>query len=161
MGIVSVILETRKKYDITIADCRGPGFDNRANMFRKYSGAQSHIRFINLSNLYSHCVYQCCHKPSLLAQPQTMVFASDLLVLCFNGHMKRKTSFTCLVELLSFDMMLFSVSFYDLNLPRYGALKSEKGTFISDAIRTRSDRRCDVIGLTGPFDTHWNLCKWC
>ena len=64
--------------------------------------------------------------------------------------MNRKT-ITYLVELFSLVKTPFPVSFYDLNLSRYGARKHEKGTFKSDAIRTQSDRRCDVIGLTRSF----------
>ena len=77
----------------------------------------------------------------------------------FKGHMDRKTIFTYLVELFSLVKMPFPVSFYDLNLSRYGARKPEKGTFKSDATRTRADRRCDVIGLTRPFDSHCNMEK--
>ena len=40
MDIANLILETLKNYGIPIADCRGQGYDNAANMSGKYNGVQ-------------------------------------------------------------------------------------------------------------------------
>ena len=60
--IASLILDTLQKYDIPIADCRGQGYDNAANMSGKYNGAQSHIKSINPLSQYSPCA---CHSLNL------------------------------------------------------------------------------------------------
>ena len=60
--IASLILETLQKYEIPIADCRGQGYDNAANMSGKYNGAQIHIKSINPLSLYSPCA---CHSLNL------------------------------------------------------------------------------------------------
>ena len=65
----SVILETLKKFDIPLADCRGQGYDNAANMSGKYNGAQTHIRSVNPLSLYSPCA---CHSLNLCGADSAM-----------------------------------------------------------------------------------------
>ena len=62
MEIANIILETLNGYGIPIADCRGQGYDNAANMSGKYDGAQQHISAINPLCLYSPCG---CHSLNL------------------------------------------------------------------------------------------------
>ncbi len=69
MEIASLILETLEKYDIPIADCRGQGYDNAANMSGRYNGAQTHIRSINSLSLYSPCA---CHSLDLCGNDSAM-----------------------------------------------------------------------------------------
>ena len=57
--IANLILETLKGFGIPIADFRGQGYDNAANMSGKYSGAQKHINSANNLCLYSPCG---CHS---------------------------------------------------------------------------------------------------
>lgn len=60
--IAALILETLKKCDIPIADCRAQRYDNASNMSGKYNGAQKHISTINHLCLYSPCG---CHSLNL------------------------------------------------------------------------------------------------
>ena len=61
--IANLILETLKGFGISIADCRGQGYDNAADMSGKYNGAQKHINSaINNLCLYSPCG---CHSLNL------------------------------------------------------------------------------------------------
>ena len=66
IAIANLILETLKGYGIPIADCRGQGYDNAANMSGKYNGAQQHISTINPLCLYSPCA---CHSLNLCGNP--------------------------------------------------------------------------------------------
>ena len=58
LEISMLILETLKKFGIPLADCRGQGYDNAANMSGKYNGAQQHILAENPLCLYSPCACQ-------------------------------------------------------------------------------------------------------
>ena len=60
--IAMLILETLKQFGIPVADCRGQGYDNAANMSGKYNGAQQHILTENPLCLYSPCA---CHSLNL------------------------------------------------------------------------------------------------
>ena len=58
LEIANLILKTLEKYGIPIADCRGQGYDNAANMSGRYNGAQQHVNSVNPLCLYSPCA---CH----------------------------------------------------------------------------------------------------
>ncbi|XP_037797777.1 zinc finger MYM-type protein 1-like [Penaeus monodon] len=62
LEIAMLILETLKQFGIPLADCRGQGYDNAANMSGKYNGAQQHILAENPLCLYSPCA---CHSLNL------------------------------------------------------------------------------------------------
>ncbi|XP_037797190.1 zinc finger MYM-type protein 1-like [Penaeus monodon] len=55
LEIAMLILETLKQFGMPLADCRGQGYDNAANMSGKYNGAQQHILAENPLCLYSPC----------------------------------------------------------------------------------------------------------
>ena len=54
-----LIFETLKQFGIPLADCRGQGYDNAANMSGKYYGAQQYILAENPLWLYTPCA---CHS---------------------------------------------------------------------------------------------------
>ncbi|KAK6481103.1 zinc finger MYM-type protein 1 [Huso huso] len=53
--IAEMLLQVLQKHDIDIADCRGQGFDNGANMSRKVRGVQACISEKNSLATYSPC----------------------------------------------------------------------------------------------------------
>ena len=48
LEIINLILKTLEKYGTPIADYRGQGYDNAANMSGIYNGAQQHVNSVNL-----------------------------------------------------------------------------------------------------------------
>ena len=47
LEVANLIFKTLEKYGIPIADCRGQGYDNAANMPGRYTGAQQHVNLVN------------------------------------------------------------------------------------------------------------------
>ncbi|XP_063613032.1 zinc finger MYM-type protein 1-like [Penaeus indicus] len=74
LEIAMLILETLKQLGIPLADCRGQGYDNAANMSGKYNGAQQHILAENPLCLYSPCA---CHSLNLCGADSAACFPSD------------------------------------------------------------------------------------
>ena len=74
--IASLILDTLQKYDMPIADCRGQGYDNAANMSGKYNGTTSHIKSINPLSLYSPFA---CHSLNICGADSAKSCAEALI----------------------------------------------------------------------------------
>lgn len=55
INLSNVLLKKLKDYDIDIADCRGQGYDNGANMVGQYQGVQSRILNQNPRALFMPC----------------------------------------------------------------------------------------------------------
>ncbi|XP_022169729.1 zinc finger MYM-type protein 1-like [Myzus persicae] len=55
LNLSNVLLKKLKDYDIDIADCRGQGYDNGANMVGQYQGVQSRILNQNPRALFMPC----------------------------------------------------------------------------------------------------------
>ena len=60
--IALLIIQTLEEFQISIADCRGQGYDNAANMTGKYNGVQKHILNLNSLAIFSPCG---CHSLNL------------------------------------------------------------------------------------------------
>ena len=58
-SLTKVVLEVLNKYNISIMDCRGQGYDNGANMAGKNSGLQKRILDINPLAYFSNCACHC------------------------------------------------------------------------------------------------------
>jgi hypothetical protein len=53
--IAELICKVLREHDIELKNCRGQGYDNRANMAGVYNGAQAAIREKNSQALFSPC----------------------------------------------------------------------------------------------------------
>ena len=77
LKIANLLLTTLEKYGIPIADCRGQGYDNAANMSGRYNGAQQHVTSVNPLCLYSPCAchsLNLCGTNSVICCPEAVTF---------------------------------------------------------------------------------------
>lgn len=64
-AIAELIVNSLKKYQIPLNDCRGQGYDNGSNMKGAYKGVQAKIRAMNNLAVYSACA---CHSLNLCGE---------------------------------------------------------------------------------------------
>ena len=124
LEISMLILETLKEFGIPLADCRGQGYDNAANMSGKYNGAQQHILAENPLWLYSPCA---CHSLNLCGAD----------------------SAACCKEAVTFFGMLQTVyNLFSSSPQRWSILRENIGSSLHGLSGTRLT---DRVASVGPF----------
>ena len=92
--IATMILHALKEFEIPLADCRGQGYDNAANMSGKYDDTQKHISDLNSLCLYSPCgchSLNLCGADSAASSPYAITFFGMVATIynLFSGSPKR------------------------------------------------------------------------
>ncbi|XP_068108911.1 zinc finger MYM-type protein 1-like [Hyperolius riggenbachi] len=93
-GLSEALLAALENHGLDIADCRGQGYDNGANMKGKHQGVQAHILRMNSRAFYTPCG---CHNLNLVlgdmakcnSQAVTFFGVIQRIYKCFAGSTER------------------------------------------------------------------------
>lgn len=130
--IANLIIGEMEKHKIPLADCRGQGYDNGANMAGIYNGAQAIIRELNQFAIFSNC-------------------GAHSLNLCGLNAAE------CCEDVVTFFGMVQKVyNFFSRSPSRWEILEKEIGCSLHSLSNTRWSARVDSVK---PFATHLPLIK--